>query len=337
MGVMEERPEYKPVACNHCGSDYPDFRYQLNQCAIVTCKTCNLSYVNPRASSSWLQQKLQEWAHIDTVDQERLRIAFEPSTMDLYQRYLGWIKQNSSVFSQKKLLDIGCSVGAFLVQARKNNYQVQGLEIGEASANYALENRDLDVKTGSLYDYDLEPGTYDCITMMEVIEHLEDPTGALQRIHQWLKPGGTLLLTTPNFNSLYRRLFGARWWVVNCEDEHIYFFTVQTLTELLNDNGYKVRLIHTRGFDVAGMLKQAVKGMRKNAHQSHSPEEDGHYFEARDSKEKIKQVLARLGILSLVRSLLRGVDWLASQRWSPIFGLGEQMIIVANRRQDRPE
>ena len=221
---------YKPVDCNLCGSDAYQTRYKLDVSSIVTCEHCQLSYVNPRVSSAWLRHKLDEWAKTDTVDQERLRIAFDEGTMDLYSRFLAWI--NTALDEPRdspKLLDIGCSVGSFLTMARSQSYDVQGLEIGEASAAYARSEHRLDVRDGSVYDCDFENGSFDVISMLEVIEHLEDPKEAVRRVSNWVAPGGVLFLTTPNFNSLYRRLYGSNWWVVNCEDEHIYFFTISCI------------------------------------------------------------------------------------------------------------
>jgi SAM-dependent methyltransferase len=267
------------------------------------------------------------------VDKERLRIAFDEGTMELYSRFLAWIGTTlDEPRESPKLLDIGCSVGSFLTKARSQSYDVRGLEIGEASAAYARSEHRLDVRDGSVYDCDFENGSFDVISMLEVIEHLEDPKEAIRRVSNWVAPGGVLFLTTPNFNSLYRRLYGSNWWVVNCEDEHIYFFTISSLTSLIEEFGFDVKFVATRGFDIAGMLKQLFRP--KAATDSDAQHTDVlDYYETRSSKEKIKRFLGRIGALQLVRSFLRALDWLASQRWSPIYGLGEQLIIIGTRRK----
>ena len=121
MSEVLTEADYSPVSCNACESRTQRFRYQLNYSAIVTCKDCGLSYVSPRVNSGWIHSKLQQWAQLDTVDEERLRIAFDDATLKLYRRYLDWLQrfqQRPAAAPRPKLLDIGCSVGAFLTQAK---------------------------------------------------------------------------------------------------------------------------------------------------------------------------------------------------------------------------
>jgi 2-polyprenyl-3-methyl-5-hydroxy-6-metoxy-1,4-benzoquinol methylase len=324
---------YHGVVCNQCGADDPQFRYKLVISSIVTCRRCGLSYVNPRAGTQWLESKLEQWAKADTVDEERLRIAFDGATMELYARHLEQLRRVSATESSEPvLLDVGCSVGAFLTKAASAGYRVEGLEIGGASAAYASRERGLDVTRGSVYEARFAPAAFDAVAMLEVIEHLGDPKAAFRRVAAWLKPGGALLLTTPNFDSLYRRMHGARWWVVNCEDEHIYFFTIDSLAKMAAEVGFDVRFVATRGFDIQGLLKQCFKQHRPSDASGEEPAPPLGYYETRRRKERIKSVLARIGALGLARSALRALDWLASQRWSPLYGLGEQLILIAVKR-----
>lgn len=337
MSAILSEADYTAVSCNACGSDAQQFRYQLQVSSIVTCEECGLSYVSPRINSAWIYQKLQQWAELDTVDQERLRIAFDDATLKLYQRYLQWLagsrKPLPSAAPRPKLLDIGCSVGAFLTQA-KIHYDASGLEIGKASAQYARDRCHIEINNASINDFDFSQQQYDVISLLEVIEHLEDPLGALKKIASGLHSEGQLLLTTPNFNSLYRRLFGAKWWVINCEDEHIYFFTKASLEKMLNTAGFDVQFTFFRGYDWMGMLKLALSKFKGNKlAQSDEPsagQED--YFSSRNHKEKLKAFFNKIGLLNLVRKLLYAIDWLSSKRWSPLYGLGEQMIIIAKKR-----
>lgn len=313
------------VDCAACGARDPHHRYDLQRGAIVGCLQCGFSYVSPRLPGDWLQARLQHWAEQDVVDAERLRIAYDPTTLALYGRHLARVE--SICGGAGSLLDVGCSTGAFLHAARERGWRGRGIEVGRASADYA-RSQGLAVETGSLYDFRAAPASFDAVAFLEVIEHLEDPLGALQQIAGWLRPGGALLVSTPNFDSIYRRLFGTRWWVVNCEDEHIQFFNPATLRRALEHSGFDVVHAGTRGTDVAGMLRTWRQPAAAEA-----AAETG-YHEARHTKEGLKARLRKLGLLAAVRGGLRAMDGLMSARLSPFYGLGEQLVFVARRRSE---
>lgn len=316
------------VVCAGCGSAKRAFRYTLQRSCIVACEDCGFCYVNPRLSSEGLRDKLQEWAQKDVVDQERLRVAFDSNALKLYDSYLAKIDGLSHT-GARKLLDIGCSVGAFLTVAKKRGWDVTGVEIGNASAAYARDQLGLHVHIGSLYEF-AETGSYDAVSFLEVIEHLEQPAQALQRIHSLLKKDGLLLLSTPNYDSLFRRMFGARWWVVNCEDEHIMFFTADTLSKMLRDQGFEVLSLKIRSIDIMGILKN-LRGHKPQQAVQETSDAQG-YYESRSDKEWIKDRLRQTGLISLARAGMRVLDTLFSLRFSPFFGMGEQLVVIARRK-----
>lgn len=318
------------VPCPRCGADDAAHRLELVESAIVTCRACAMSYVNPRVASGRLESKLQSWAQQDVVDEERLRIAFDAGNLEHYGRLLAALGANAQG-PGRRLLDVGCSTGAFMSVARDAGWQVQGLEIGVASAAYARESLGLDVRRGSLYDFGAPAGTLDAVAMLEVIEHLERPAEAARRIAGLLRPGGLLLVTTPNFDSLYRRLFGSRWWVVNCEDEHIVLFNLATLEGLLRDNGFEIVSSRIRGLDVLGLAREARRSLsaaRAPAVEQGGPA--GHY-EQRESITRAKALLSRAKILGGAKAMLRALDRTYTWRASPTFAWGEQLVVIARR------
>jgi SAM-dependent methyltransferase len=326
------------VACALCGSMAQTPVYPLNRSAIVRCGSCGFHFVSPRMDESGLEAKLQEWAQADVLDAERLRIAFDAVTMALYDSYLRRMEAQLGGRTGR-LLDVGCSTGAFLVAARQRGWQVEGLELGMASAAYAQDTLGLTIHRASLFDHEAPESSYDAIVFLEVIEHLPDPAAALARIARWLKPGGVLLASTPNYDSLYRRLFGTRWWVVNCEDEHIMFFNEAKLAASLEAVGLSVRWRRIRGFDLSGLARECRRSLRPApAVQATAPAPvsgveggDTGYHVARLRKERIKARLAAFGLLKLARLGLKGLDLLSTARWSPMHAWGEQLVMIATK------
>lgn len=326
---------FEHVFCPRCAADDSRLVLKLAIAEMVTCQRCGMSYVCPRAANEVLQQKLQSWAEQDVVDEERLRNAFEPGTQLYYSRFLDCLGRNVRS-SGRRLLDLGCSTGAFLSVARDAGWAVSGIEIGAASAGYAREVLGLDVQRGSMFDLDSPSASWDAIALIEVIEHLEHPRRALDRALSLLKPGGALLVTTPNFDSLYRRLFGNRWWVVNCEDEHIVLFNLESLAGMLEDAGFEVVFRHIQGIDTLGLMREMRQSLGlRSKFKTATNDAAGGYYESRSAKGRIKALLSRMGALSLARSISRGLDRTYGWRWSPTYAWGEQLVVVARPRQSK--
>jgi hypothetical protein len=152
----------------------------------------------------------------------------------------------------------------------------------------------------------------------------------VRRIARLLRPDGLLLVTTPNFDSLYRRLFGNRWWVVNCEDEHIVLFNRATLEGLLRENGFEVVFLRMRGLDVLGLAREAERALAATPPRLAASEADGYYTQ-RESITRAKALLAKIGVLGAAKSVLRGLDRTYTWRASPTHAWGEQLVVIARR------
>lgn len=334
-GELPARGEYVHVVCPQCGADMPEHRLALVVSAIVTCRRCGQSYVAPRVSSAHIAHKLQLWAEQDVVDPERLNLIGDPSSIAYYARFLAWVER-AMALPGRTILDVGCGTGAFLQVARSAGWSVRGVEIGRASADYAATRLGLDVSQGSFYPFVAPDGSFDALTMIEVIEHLEHPSQALDKARTLLRPGGVLLVTTPNVDSLYRRLCGNRWWVINCEDEHIVLFNRRTLSAMLESHGFEVVEVRVCGVDWLGLMREAVRRLRMGPPgpaMSAGGAVAG-YYEARSTKSMVKRMLARTGLLRLVRLMLRATDRTYAWRWSPTRDWGEQLVVLARRRPD---
>ncbi len=316
------------VPCPLCGAFEGRREYFLSSTWLECCAVCSLHYVNPRAPSEVLRRHVQHWAQEDVVDAERLRVAFSADSKALYRRLLGWLESYVSG-DGRRLFDVGCGTGALLSVARERGWQVRGLEVGKESSQYARDCLGIDVAETSLYDADIEAESFDVVAMTEVIEHIEDPLDALRRVRRWLRPGGLLLLTTPNVQSLYKRLFGARWWVINCENEHIVLFDPHTLRLALRKCGFSVEREYIRGIDIIGMMRE-IKPQKSSCKECGGST----YYDARQYKEQVKKQLGKVGLDKCTKGLLSVLNSCFSHRLSPLYGFGEQLIFIARHDVD---
>jgi SAM-dependent methyltransferase len=143
------------------------------------------------------------------------------------------------------LLDVGCSAGEFLHLARNNGFRVQGVELNPDTAAIARANG-LPVFVGPLEQADFTPHSFDAVHLGDLIEHVPDPSAVLELVRGLLRPGGVLLIVTPNHDALFPRstLRLYRWagipWSHPTPPFHLNQFSLQSLTGLLERTGFRV-------------------------------------------------------------------------------------------------
>jgi SAM-dependent methyltransferase len=131
-----------------------------------------------------------------------------------------------------RLLDAGAGRGRFVAAARTAGYDAFGIEPSTRGAPGYVERADIEHAR-------IEPGSLDVVTLWHVLEHLDDPGAALDRIGSWLRPGGGLLVGVPNLMSLQARIGRDRWYHLDVPRHRVHF-TPAGLRELLRAHGFTV-------------------------------------------------------------------------------------------------
>lgn len=151
-------------------------------------------------------------------------------------------------------LDIGFGAGDLLGAARAVGFEACGSEISQAAIERA-KARGFDVASGTDAFAD---GGFDVVSMVELIEHVEEPRSFLREARRLLRPGGCLYITTPNAWSLNRWILASAWSVFAPPD-HITIFTARGLHRLLRSEGFDIAATHTEGlnpFEVARRFRR---------------------------------------------------------------------------------
>ena len=138
-----------------------------------------------------------------------------------------------------KLLDVGCGGGRFLNRMKKRGWQVEGIDFDEQATKRVTVRYGIKTHVGDLTQCGLPANSFDAITMSQTIEHLYDPDATLHECLRILKPGGLLVMTTPNVMSLGATEFGAFWrgWE---PPRHLHLFSVESLRRLAQSAGFEV-------------------------------------------------------------------------------------------------
>ena len=197
---------------------------------VVRCRVCNLVYINPRPRAELILEGYAQAEDPVFAAQNDARIRGFRKTLESVVQRLGISPRG------KRVLDVGCAGGAFLVAARQMGFAVTGIEPARWMAAYGREHYQLDIREGILEPGSFEAHSFDVITLWDVIEHLPQPLETLQIVRSLLKPGGVLLVNYPDIGTLPARVLGRRWpfWL----SVHLIYYTRKTMTEQLRRAGF---------------------------------------------------------------------------------------------------
>ena len=135
-----------------------------------------------------------------------------------------------------RLLEIGSSTGEMLGEAGRW-FTATGLEPDEGNCRVA-RSRGFDCLNSTLAGARFPDGGFDVAASYHVIEHVPSPRAELRELHRVVKPGGWLVMETPNIDNAWYRLLGARW--RQFIPDHIFFFTPRTFARLCEESGFQV-------------------------------------------------------------------------------------------------
>jgi SAM-dependent methyltransferase len=128
------------------------------------------------------------------------------------------------------MLDVGCGTGV-LVRQLQTFGDAYGIDVSLKAVQYSRQRGSSSTAVGSAEELCFTKGAFDFVTMIEVLEHLEDDLKALRDIRALMQPSGTLILTVPAFQSLWSRRD------VNLHHKRRY--TIRELREKLIEGGFR--------------------------------------------------------------------------------------------------
>ncbi|MEK7519657.1 MAG: class I SAM-dependent methyltransferase [Patescibacteria group bacterium] len=140
--------------------------------------------------------------------------------------------------ANKKVLEIGCGDGRSLLELKARGYDASGIETDKNVGAMAKE-LGLTVHIGTVENCDFAPVSFDYIIANQLIEHVVNLDSFLEHCKTLLKDNGTMIVSTPNARSIYRKLCGRAWinWHI---PYHQQVFTKKSLALLLQKHGFSL-------------------------------------------------------------------------------------------------
>jgi 2-polyprenyl-3-methyl-5-hydroxy-6-metoxy-1,4-benzoquinol methylase len=253
------KEECRPVPCALCGGGRFKPSLSGEGFSYVKCAACGLVQINPQPLAADVERRYRQSSGNDYLAYELKnetaflvlqQLALADAGFDRIERELMQKDGKPSV------VDLGCATGALLAFLRDRGWQTTGVEISP-SAEYARNERGLDVRCQNLEDCRFPPESFDLALASHVVEHLNNPGIFIRQTWQLLRRGAYFLLTTPNIDGFQARLLGRRWRSVIFD--HLYLFSARTIKSMLKAQGFVIEGIYTWGGLAVGIAPIPLK------------------------------------------------------------------------------
>lgn len=164
-----------------------------------------------------------------------------------------WVMRQVEPLLGHRVLEIGCGIGGFTAMMAASGHAVTAVDINAdyvaATRRHTAQYPDISVVQGdaTMMGWQAE---FDSVLMLDVLEHIADDIGFIQRLRDALKPGGTLVLKVPAGPWLYSPMDRAV--------GHHRRYTRQSLAQIFCEGGYMMS--RCRPFNTVGILGWFVNG-----------------------------------------------------------------------------
>ena len=166
------------INCNICNKNDYDILFTKNSLSVVRCRYCGLKYTNPRLTEK----------ELINLYSPKGKIKIDETFLKKIERFAA--KRFSEILRYKKrgrLLEIGCAYGYFLNEAKKQGFEVYGVELSKQSISIAKKRYGIyKIFNGKLENLKTKD-RFDAIALYHSLEHLPDPQRNLLIINKLLK------------------------------------------------------------------------------------------------------------------------------------------------------
>lgn len=236
------------AACALCGGARWTPRFREGPHEVRRCDACGLVWVSPRRDEEGLAGLYGSEEYWRSGSPKQCGYGDYRGDAERYLRTFRLRLDRALRDGPRggRALDVGCAAGFCLAVLAERGFDVWGVELSpviarEAQARVGAER----IHVGTLQGAPHAPGSFDLITLWDVVEHVPDPRALLRRARGLLAPGGLLVLETQDVQSAFARALGRRWHHYK-HAEHLYHFAPATIRRLLADTGFEVEALTRR-------------------------------------------------------------------------------------------
>jgi 2-polyprenyl-3-methyl-5-hydroxy-6-metoxy-1,4-benzoquinol methylase len=163
--------------------------------------------------------------------------------------------------SKGNLLDIGSGTGDFLLAANSSGWKTIGFEPNQKAKELAIKKGIKIIEKTEL----LADNSFDIITMWHVLEHVLDLEIQIKELKRLIKPGGTIIIAVPNFNSFDAKYYNEYWAAFDAP-RHVWHFSKKAIEKLFEAENLNLTKILPMKFDAyyVSLLSEKYKTGKMN-------------------------------------------------------------------------
>jgi SAM-dependent methyltransferase len=239
---------HMPLRCNVCGEALVPYLPKVSDpltmeiFAVDRCKHCGLGHTMPQPIDLGRYYAQQYYGN---------RHGF--TLRHCVNRRKGFVESTSGAGVGRRILDIGCGDGSFLLAAKASGWHVMGTELNpEPARSTGLDVKERIEEIPSI-------NQFDCITMWHTLEHMRDIPSMLGHANRLLKQDGRLIISVPDWGGLQSMIFGSKWLHFDVP-RHLYHFDAGSLQYALSSAGFSIeRRWHQEAeYDLLGWSQSAL-------------------------------------------------------------------------------
>jgi len=249
--------------CPLCGSIAVNNKYHIDRYRLKfhvdLCRDCGFIFMNPLFTDKVIKDFYSEEYFKGKADYSYI----DEREIKKYSQYV-WKKRINVIHKYIKngnFLDVGCSFGGLLECASKY-YAAYGIEMSDYAYTHSREIFGDNIHHGTLRDHKFDDNFFSVITMIELIEHLNDPVSAVNECFKLLRRDGVLVVQTANMNGKQAQDLGGNYDYFM--PGHLSYFTAENLTMLLKTAGFrKIKIYYPVEFGLVPKLLKSRGSFKK--------------------------------------------------------------------------
>lgn len=249
--IIENATPYRKIKDYSVSNESFELLYNLD---------LDLAFTHPQPNADILPRYYDSPDYISHTDSKRS--LFEKTYQIVKNRALkNKLKLINSEAEKGHVLDIGAGTGDFLSLLKTNGWHITGIEPNDKAKKIAISKG----ITFASSTEKLQTHSFDVITMWHVLEHVPDVQKQISELKRIVKPGGTIFVAVPNFNSFDAHYYG-NFWAAYDVPRHLWHFSKTAIDKLFKVQDLKVVKVLPMKFDsfYVSLLSEKYKTGKMN-------------------------------------------------------------------------
>jgi 2-polyprenyl-3-methyl-5-hydroxy-6-metoxy-1,4-benzoquinol methylase len=242
-------------SCPICGSNSTetyllgkDFSVSKEEYSVLKCTDCSFAFTQNAPDKAHIGKYYKSEDYVSHSDTKKGLFfkAYHMVRSIMLKRKAKLIQKHTGK-TKGKILDVGCGTGYFPSTMKEHGWDVLGIEQDDETRQYAIDKFQIEAK-GPDSIKELEEGSFDCITLWHVLEHLHDLNESVEQYYKLLKPEGVLIIAVPNHECFEAKIYEKYWagWDIPI---HLWHFSIQSMKKLMSKHNFSVSAIKGMPFD----------------------------------------------------------------------------------------